>query len=111
MGEINSPLRGRHAGLAGHLYGHRTDDGAGTECDLPRAEGQPLSPREQMILSVTAEGAPSTRLPFLRAIEKQLAAIAESNPTRRLCESRRPSSEKVAQLIGSAKQTGIPVAW
>ena len=85
----------------------------GQNVDLPRAEGQPLKPGEnQMILSVTAEGAyfiNETPIPE-GELKSKLAAIAESNPNQDVfvkADGQVPY-EKVAQLIGSAKQAGIP---
>ncbi len=85
----------------------------GQNVDLPRAEGEPLNPGEnQMILSVTAEGAyfiNETPIPD-GELNAKLAAIAEANPNQDVfvkADGQVPY-EKVAQLIGAAKQAGIP---
>ncbi len=85
----------------------------GQNVDLPRAEGQPLTPGEnQMILSITSDGAyfiNETPIPA-EELRPKLAAIAEANPNQDIfvkADGQVPY-EMVAKLIGAAKQAGIP---
>ena len=85
----------------------------GQNVDLPRAEGQPLTPGEnQMILSITEDGAYFINETQIGAEElnSKLAAIAEANPNQDIfvkADGKVPY-ENVAKLIGAAKQAGIP---
>lgn len=85
----------------------------GQNVDLPRAEGEPLSPGEnQMILSITDDGTYFINETAIAAEElnAKLAAIAEANPNQDIfvkADGKVPY-ELVAKLIGAAKQAGIP---
>lgn len=85
----------------------------GQNVDLPRAEGEPLSPGEnQMILSITDDGTYFINETPIAAEElnAKLAAIAEANPNQDIfvkADGKVPY-ELVAKLIGAAKQAGIP---
>ena len=85
----------------------------GQNVDLPRAEGQALNPGEnQMILSVTADGSyfiNETPIPADQ-LKIKLVAIAENNPNQEVFVKAdgKVEYERVAQLIGAAKQAGIP---
>jgi len=85
----------------------------GQNVDLPRAEGQALNAGEnQMILSVTADGSyfiNDTAIPADQ-LKIKLAAIAENNPDQEVFVKAdgKVEYERVAQLIGAAKQAGIP---
>lgn len=85
----------------------------GQNVDLPRAEGEPLTPGEnQMILSITDDGTyfiNETPIPA-EELNPKLAAIAEANPNQDIfvkADGQVPY-ELVAKLIGAAKQAGIP---
>lgn len=85
----------------------------GQNVDLPRAEGEPLTPGEnQMILSITNDGTyfiNETPIPA-EDLNPKLAAIAEANPNQDIfvkADGKVPY-ELVAKLIGAAKQAGIP---
>ena len=85
----------------------------GQNVDLPRAEGEPLTPGEnQMILSITNDGTYFINETPIAAEElnPKLAAIAEANPNQDIfvkADGKVPY-ELVAKLIGAAKQAGIP---
>ena len=85
----------------------------GQNVDLPRAEGQALNAGEnQMILSVTADGSYYINDTLIPAdqLKVKLAAIAENNPEQEVFVKAdgKVEYERVAQLIGAAKQAGIP---
>ena len=85
----------------------------GQNVDLPRAEGEPLTPGEnQIILSITNDGTYFINETPIAAEElnPKLAAIAEANPNQDIfgkADGKVPY-ELVAKLIGAAKQAGIP---